>query len=233
MPRRDRALLHDDRRRHGRPRLRVQAAVRPLRRRIAPRPTSSACAATSARRTPTSCSSSTPSAATSARPPSTTPARRSIATPPTPSPSTRTSAPTPSRRSSPPAGCSRCATRATRAAPSCRSSTSTATRCTSGRPMVATRWQALGDAGLVVGATYPDAAGTRSGSSPATCRSSCRHRLPGRRPPASVPAGSTAPGAGLLCSSSRHNPLRVPGDDFADGHGRAMATTDAINAAVG
>ena len=46
--------------------------------------------------------------------------RRSAATAPTPSRSTRTSAPTRRRRSWPPAACSRCATRATRAATSSR-----------------------------------------------------------------------------------------------------------------
>ena len=75
--------------------------------------------------------------------------------------------------------------------------------------MVATRWQALGDAGLVVGATYPaQLARVRelAGDLPIL--------LPGvgfqgGDLAASVRAGSTAPGAGLLCSSSPCDPLRI------------------------
>src|SRR4051812_7645445 len=69
--------------------------------------------------------------------------------------------------------------------------------------MVATRWAQLGDAGLVVGATYPAqlaAARRIAGGLPIL--------LPGLGAQggdlaASVRAGSTAPGTGLLCSSSR------------------------------
>ena len=89
--------------------------------------------------------------------------------------------------------------------------------------MVATRWQALGDAGLVVGATYPEQlARVRelAGNLPIL--------LPGigfqggdlQR---SVRAGSTSPGAGLLCSSSRGILYASSGDDFpeAGASGRA------------
>ena len=97
--------------------------------------------------------------------------------------------------------------------------------------MVAERWSQLGDAGLVVGATYPE-------------QLSDVRRLAGDLPillpgvgfqggdlTASVRAGSTGPGTGLLASSSRQILYASEGDDFADA-ARAMAlhTRDAIRA---
>jgi orotidine-5'-phosphate decarboxylase len=99
--------------------------------------------------------------------------------------------------------------------------------------MVATRWQELGDAGLVVGATYPaQLARVRelAGDLPIL--------LPGvgfqgGDLEASVRAGSAAPGTGLLCSSSRAILYASRGDDFAEAaRAVALATRDAINAAV-
>jgi orotidine-5'-phosphate decarboxylase len=50
---------------------------------------------------------------------------------------------------------------------------------------------------------------------------------------ASVREGSSAPGAGLLCSSSRAILYASAGDDFADAaRAVAIATRDAINAAA-
>jgi orotidine-5'-phosphate decarboxylase len=99
--------------------------------------------------------------------------------------------------------------------------------------MVAERWSRLGDAGLVVGATYPgQLAAVRAivGELPIL--------LPGIGAQggdleASVRAGSTGPGTGLLCSSSRAI-LCASGDaDFAAAARRvANATRDAINAAA-
>jgi orotidine-5'-phosphate decarboxylase len=51
---------------------------------------------------------------------------------------------------------------------------------------------------------------------------------------ASVRAGSSAPGVGLLCSSSRAILYASGGDDFADAaRAAALETRDAINAAAG
>jgi orotidine-5'-phosphate decarboxylase len=98
--------------------------------------------------------------------------------------------------------------------------------------MVAERWSQLGDAGLVVGATYP-------------AQLADVRRLAGDLPillpgvgfqggdlAASVRAGSTGPGTGLLASSSRQILSASQGDDFADA-ARAVArqTRDAIRAA--
>jgi orotidine-5'-phosphate decarboxylase len=99
--------------------------------------------------------------------------------------------------------------------------------------MVATRWRPLGDAGLVVGATYP-------------AQLAAARRIAGDLPillpgvgfqggdlPASVRAGSTGPGTGLLCSSSRAILYASPDDDFAAAARQvAIATRDAINAAA-
>ena len=132
-----------DRRRHGRPRLRVQAADRPLRRAARRAPARGALPLHPRPLPGRRARSSTPSAATSARRPSSTPARRSTATAPTPSRSTRTSAPTPRDPFLERGGVLACAGPATPAAASCRTSTST------GRPlyqhvaaMVAERWSA-------------------------------------------------------------------------------------------
>ncbi len=99
--------------------------------------------------------------------------------------------------------------------------------------MVATRWSSLGDCGLVVGATFPSQlAAVRSivGDLPIL--------VPGIGAqsgdlPASVHAGATAAGTGLLLNSSRDVLYASAGDDFADAARiRAMATRDAICAAV-
>jgi len=97
--------------------------------------------------------------------------------------------------------------------------------------MVATRWAELGECGLVVGATYPEQLGSVRG-------------LVGDLPilvpgvgaqagdiAASVAAGSTANGTGLLMSSSREILYASSGDDFAEAaRAAALRTIDAINA---
>lgn len=98
--------------------------------------------------------------------------------------------------------------------------------------MVASEWAQLGDCGLVVGATQPgDLAAVRgiAGALP--------FLVPGvgfQRGDlaASVQAGSTGPGTGLIVSSSRAILYASPGDDFADAaRAAAIATRDAIRAA--
>lgn len=97
--------------------------------------------------------------------------------------------------------------------------------------MVATRWSAIGECGLVVGATYPSQlAGVRAivGDLPIL--------LPGvgfqgGDIEASVQAGATADGTGLLASSSRAILYASRGDDFADAARRvAQSTRDALRA---
>lgn len=97
--------------------------------------------------------------------------------------------------------------------------------------MVATRWTQIGECGLVVGATYP-----------AQLRSV--RELVGDLPilvpgvgaqagdvAASVAAGSTANGTGLMMSSSRDILYASSGDDFAEAaRSAALRTIDAINA---
>ncbi len=99
--------------------------------------------------------------------------------------------------------------------------------------MVASRWSALGDCGLVVGATYPAQLGDV-------------RQLVGDLPilvpgvgaqagdlEASVRAGSTGSGVGLLLSSSRDILYASSGDDFAAAaRARAVATRDAIRASA-
>ena len=98
--------------------------------------------------------------------------------------------------------------------------------------MVANEWAQLGDCGLVVGATQPDDVAAVRGIAGA---------LPFLVPgvgfqhgdlAASVQAGSTGPGAGLIVSSSRAILYASPGDDFADAaRAAAITTRDAIRAA--
>jgi len=99
--------------------------------------------------------------------------------------------------------------------------------------MVATRWSEIGDAGLVVGATFPaqlGAARALVGDLPIL--------VPGIGTQggdlvASVGAGSTAPGTGLLLSASRSVLYASTGADFADAaRAAALATRDAIRAAA-
>lgn len=98
--------------------------------------------------------------------------------------------------------------------------------------MVATRWRELGECGLVVGATYPvELAEVRHvvGDLPIL--------LPGVGAQggdlaASVRAGRTADGTGLLVSSSRAILTASSGDDFAEAARRvAEATVAAIETA--
>lgn len=99
--------------------------------------------------------------------------------------------------------------------------------------MVATRWSQLGEAGLVVGATFPAQLGAAR---------SIVGQLPilvpgigtqGGDLAASVRAGSTAPGTGLLLSTSRSVLYASRHDDFAEAaRAVALATRDAISAAA-
>ena len=99
--------------------------------------------------------------------------------------------------------------------------------------MVATRWTALGEAGLVVGATFPEQLGaTRAivGDLPILVPGIGTQ---GGDLAASVAAGSTGRGTGLLLSSSRAVLYASSGDDFADAaRAAALATRDAINTAA-
>ena len=97
--------------------------------------------------------------------------------------------------------------------------------------MVATRWTQLGECGLVVGATYPEQLrSVRSlvGDMPIL--------VPGVGAQAgdvaaSVAAGSTSNGTGLLMSSSRDILYASSGDDFAEAaRAAALRTIAAINA---
>lgn len=99
--------------------------------------------------------------------------------------------------------------------------------------MVATRWAELGECGLVVGATYPEQlASVRSivGDLPIL--------LPGvgfqgGDIDASVRAGVTADGTGLLASSSRAILYASGGADFADAARQAaISTRDALRHAL-
>jgi orotidine-5'-phosphate decarboxylase len=98
--------------------------------------------------------------------------------------------------------------------------------------MVATRWAELGEAGLVVGATFPAQLGRAReivGDLPILVPGIGTQ---GGDLDASVGAGSSAPGAGLLLSASRSVLYASAGDDFADAaRAVAMATRDAIVAA--
>jgi orotidine-5'-phosphate decarboxylase len=99
--------------------------------------------------------------------------------------------------------------------------------------MVATRWAELGEAGLVVGATFP-------------AQLARARQLVGDLPvlvpgigaqggdlEASVRAGSSGPGTGLMISSSRAILYASGGDDFAEAaREAALAARDAIAAAA-
>lgn len=99
--------------------------------------------------------------------------------------------------------------------------------------MVATRWSELGEAGLVVGATFPAQLGSARaivGDLPIL--------VPGIGTQggdlvASVGAGSTTPGAGLMLSASRSVLYASARADFAEAaRATAIATRDAIRAAA-
>ena len=95
--------------------------------------------------------------------------------------------------------------------------------------MVATRWSALGEAGLVVGATFPDQlarARTIAGDLPILVPGIGTQ---GGDLAAAVRAGSTGPGTGLLLSTSRAVLYASRGADFAAAaRAVALATRDAV-----
>ena len=100
--------------------------------------------------------------------------------------------------------------------------------------MIATRWAALGDCGLVVGATYPDELEVvRSvvGELPILVPGIGAQ---GGDPHQAVAAGARADGRGLIISSSRAIIYASSGDDFADA-ARAAAgeARDAVSTGVG
>lgn len=110
---------------------------------------------------------------------------------------------------------------------------------TGGRPlyeraaeMVATRWSAHGECGLVVGATWPEplvAVRRVAGDLPILVPGVGAQ---GGDVAAAVAAGRTATGTGLLISSSRQILYASRGDDFAEAaRAAARATVAAINAA--
>jgi orotidine-5'-phosphate decarboxylase len=96
--------------------------------------------------------------------------------------------------------------------------------------MVATRWAAAGEVGLVVGATYPEQLrSVRSlvGVIPILVPGV---GVQGGDVPASVQAGATADGTGLLMSSSREILYASSGEDFAEAaRAAAQRTIAAIN----
>jgi orotidine-5'-phosphate decarboxylase len=99
--------------------------------------------------------------------------------------------------------------------------------------MVAERWSTIGECGLVVGATFPAQLAEVRAIAP---------ELPILVPgvgeqrgdlDASVRAGSTGPGMGLIVSTSRAVLYASAGEDYAEAaRGVAMATRDAIRAAA-
>jgi orotidine-5'-phosphate decarboxylase len=97
--------------------------------------------------------------------------------------------------------------------------------------MVATRWQAIGDAALVVGATAPSELGdvrARVGDLPILVPGIGAQ---GGDLTASITNGVTVAGTGLLVSSSRGILYASDGPDFAEAaRAEAMHTRDAINA---
>jgi orotidine-5'-phosphate decarboxylase len=98
--------------------------------------------------------------------------------------------------------------------------------------MVATRWSQLGECGLVVGATYPAQLGSVRDLAGALPILVPGVGAQGGDLAASVAAGRTPDGTGLLLSSSREILYASAGDDFADAaRTRALETIAAINAA--
>ena len=101
--------------------------------------------------------------------------------------------------------------------------------------MVATRWSELGECGLVVGATYPDqlrSVRDIAGDLPILVPGVGAQ---GGDLAASVAAGTTPDGTGLLLSSSREILYASSGEDFAEAARaaalRTAAASDGINAA--
>ena len=94
---------------------------------------------------------------------------------------------------------------------------------------VATEWSEIGECGLVVGATFPDELGTVRWHRrrPAGARSGVGAQ--GGDIEATVAAGATADGFGMVINSSRAILYASNGDDFAEAACRdAQATRDAI-----
>ncbi len=97
--------------------------------------------------------------------------------------------------------------------------------------LVATRWSAIGECGLVVGATYPTEVGTVREIAPTLPFLVPGIGAQGGDLAKTVAAGRTAEGHGLLISSSRAVLYASRGDDFAEAARRvAHETRDAINA---
>ena len=98
--------------------------------------------------------------------------------------------------------------------------------------MVAARWAPLGECGLVVGATFPTQLGSvrdLAGDLPILVPGVGEQ---GGDVAASVAAGTTADGTGLLLSSSRSILYASSGNDFAEAaRARALDTVAAINGA--
>ncbi len=98
--------------------------------------------------------------------------------------------------------------------------------------MVATRWSQHGECGLVVGATWPEqlrSVRAIAGDLPILVPGVGAQ---GGDVVASVAAGSTGAGTGLLMSTSRDVLYASSGEDFADAaRAAALRTIDAINAA--
>jgi orotidine-5'-phosphate decarboxylase len=94
---------------------------------------------------------------------------------------------------------------------------------------VATEWSELGECGLVVGATFPDELGTVR-----TIVGDLPVLVPGVGAQggdieATVAAGATSDGFGMVINSSRAILYASSGDDFAEAaHREAVATRDAI-----
>ena len=97
--------------------------------------------------------------------------------------------------------------------------------------MVATRWSQIGECGLVVGATYPEqlrSVRELAGALPILVPGVGEQ---GGDVAASVAAGTTSTGTGLLLSSSRAILYASSGEDFAEAaRDRALATVASINA---
>jgi orotidine-5'-phosphate decarboxylase len=99
--------------------------------------------------------------------------------------------------------------------------------------MVAKRWSTIGECGLVVGATFPAQLGEVRG-----IVGDLPILVPGVGEQggdldASVQAGSTGPGTGLILNSSRAVLYASSGDDFAEAaRAVALSTRDAIRAAL-
>ena len=94
---------------------------------------------------------------------------------------------------------------------------------------VATEWSELGECGLVVGATFPDELGTVRGIVGDMPVLVPGVGVQGGDIEATVAAGATADGFGMVINSSRAILYASNGDDFAEAARReAVATRDTI-----